>query len=73
LNRDALDLTQDVCADRSHGAAQAVPGDADRLRRMGLAISVVIIGITIFAIWALIRRLETRAGMPPDVTTPAGR
>jgi hypothetical protein len=31
-------------------------------RRMGLAVSVIVIGITILAIWALIRRLE--AGRP---------
>ncbi len=32
------------------------------VRRMGLAASVVFIGITILAIWALIRRIENRGG-----------
>ena len=53
-------------------AGQAALHEKD-VRRMGLAISVVFIGITIFAIWALIRRLEYKRGLPPDATTPAER
>ncbi len=47
-------------------AGQAALHEKD-VRRMGLAISVLFIGITIFAIWALIRRLET-SGRPRDAS-----
>jgi len=36
------------------------------VRRMGLAASVVFIGITILAIWALIRRIESRGVSTQD-------
>jgi len=53
-------------------AGQAALHEKD-VRRVGLAISVVFIGITMFAIWALIRRLEYKRGLPPGATTPAER
>ncbi len=66
-----IDAGMAVASEALH-AGQAALHEKD-VRRMGLAISVVFIGITIFAIWALIRRLEYKRGLPPDATTPAER
>jgi hypothetical protein len=43
------------------------------VRRMGLAASVVIIGITILAIWPLIRRIENGGGPLRTVSTPGSK
>jgi hypothetical protein len=40
-------------------------------RRWGLAVSVLLIGITILAIWALIRRLESNRAAWRDANTQA--
>jgi hypothetical protein len=43
------------------------------VRRMGLAASVVFIGITILAIWALIRRIESGRGPLRDASAPESK
>ena len=62
-----IDAGMAVASETLH-AGQAALHEKD-VRRMGLAISVVFIGITIFAIWALIRRLEPKGGLPRDAST----
>jgi len=41
------------------------------VRRMGLAVSVIFIGITILAIWVLIRRIESNDAYRSGANAPA--